>query len=214
MFDVNSLLKYSLDDLTFSVIDTETTGMNAKFNRIVDIAVVTIRNNEIISTWETLLDPKQDIPFWITNFTHIKNQHVKGKPSFELVSEEIYERINNTVVVGHNVGFDYAFLVNEFARIGKKFSVPKLCTVLLGHTLLGDLPRFGLDTLIDYYKLKVEHRHRAFPDAYATAIIFMDFLQKAKHDFNSRTFYDIQRLQKTKKYRSVQTGEGLFNKEL
>jgi len=213
MFDVSRLINTPLEELKFSVIDTETTGMNAAHNRIVDIAIVTVQNNKIVSTWETLLDPKQEIPFWITNFTHIRNSHVNGKPSFDDVYEDIYQRIENTIIVGHNVGFDYAFLLHEFARVGKKIAFPKLCTVLLSRTFLGDLPRFGLDTLIDYYNISIENRHRAYPDAYATALIFLDFLAKAKKDFNSKTFYDIQRLQKTKKYKSVNTGKSLFDKE-
>ncbi len=213
MFDVSSLVSTPIEDLKFSIIDTETTGMNAAHNRIVDIAIVTVQQNKIIATWETLLDPKQDIPFWITNFTHIRNSHVKGKPTFNEVCEEVYQRIENTIIVGHNVGFDYAFLVHEFGRVGKKLALPKLCTVLLGRTFLGDLPRFGLDSLIDYYQLTVENRHRAFPDAYATALIFLDFLAKAKENFNSKTFYDIQRLQKTKKYKSINRGESLFDEK-
>ena len=213
MVAVTDLMYTPFEELTFSIIDTETTGMNAKHNRIVDIAIISIKNNKIIDTWQSLINPIQDIPYWITNFTHIRNEHVKNKPTFDVLSELIYSKLVNTIVVGHNVGFDYAFLYNEFNRLGIKFVQPKLCTVLLSHTFLGHLPKFGLDTLIDYYHIEMHDRHRAYPDAYATALVFQDFLKKAKKEYRATTFYDLLKLQKTKKVKLVNTGENLFNEE-
>ena len=198
MFNYSHLFSKALDDLTFSVIDTETTGMSSNFNRVIDIGIVTIEHGKITKTWEHLIDPEQDIPFWITTFTHINAKHVYGKPVFSDLQDTIMEKIKDTVIVGHNVGFDFAFLKKEFGRLNTPFDFPKLCTVLLGRKLYPELPSFNLDTLSKHFKLQIDDRHRALPDAKATAEIFLNFVARAKEDYKCKDFFELERLQKLK----------------
>jgi DNA polymerase-3 subunit epsilon len=196
MFDYKGLISAPLSTLKFSVIDTETTGMHSKFNRVIDIGVVDVEYKTITNTWETLIDPKQEIPYWITQFTKITNKHVQGKPEFKHIAPKVLSKIENRVIVGHNVGFDYSFLKYEFARINKSFEYPRLCTVLLGHRFVPELPHFHLDSLSSHFGLQIENRHRALPDALATAYIFIEFIKMAEKDYNCKNFYDLERLQR------------------
>lgn len=196
MFDYKTLLDTPLAALKFSVIDTETTGMHSKFNRVIDIGVVDVEYKKITETWESLVDPKQQIPFWITQFTNIADEHVRGKPEFKQVERVLSRKIKDRVIVGHNVGFDYAFLKYEYERLQKPFEHPRLCTVLLGHRFVPELPHFHLDSLSDYFGLQIENRHRALPDALATAQIFIEFLDRAEKDYKCKTFFDLEKLQK------------------
>lgn len=190
------LIDIDIADLTFSVIDTETTGMNAKYNRIMDIGIVTVKNGKIIDKWEALIDPEQTIPFWITKYTNLRNHHVKGKPTFDFFANEIFDRIKGSVFVGHNVNFDYSFLREEFLRYDLVLNMPKLCTVQLGRKLLPQLANAHLDAISDHYNIKISARHRALPDAEATAVILNNFINIAKQKYFARNFFDLERLQK------------------
>lgn len=195
---LNKLLATSIDELTFSVVDTETTGMNPNFNRVMDIGIVTIKNGEIINKWETLINPNQNIDYWITFYTNITNSHVLNKPPFDLYAPKISTLLSDTIFVGHNVEFDYSFIKSEMLRSGQSFDFPKLCTVLLSRKLLPQLSHANLDFLSAYYGINITARHRALPDAEATAEILLKFIEIAKDRFNAKTYFDLAKLQHLK----------------
>lgn len=210
--NLKELQNTHLRDITFSIVDTETTGMYAEFNKIMDIGIVTVRNNEILDKWETLIDPEQQIPYWITEFTNLDDYKLRGKPKFADVIEDINRRIENTVFVAHNVGFDYWFLHHEFKRANKAFGLPKLCTVQLSRKLLPHLQYANLDLLAEYYNLKIENRHRALPDAEATAVIFNNLMELAQDKYNVRNFFDLESLQRLNISRDISRRSNvLFN---
>ena len=193
--NLRSLIATPIDKLSFAVVDTETTGMSPKFNRIIDIGIVKVKNGTIIDKWDTLIDPQQQLDPWITKYTHIYDYHLKGKPLFNTFIPKITDMLTGSVFVGHNVGFDYSFLHSEMSRHGKSFNYPKLCTVLLGRKLLPQLANAHLDAISDYYNITISARHRALPDAEATAIILLEFIEKAKKELNAKTFFDLDRIQ-------------------
>lgn len=196
--NLTQLLKTPLEELTFSVVDTETTGMNPKFCKVIDIGIIKIKNGEILEEWETLINPKQSIDYWITYYTKLRDKDVKNKPTFKTFAPKINELLTDTIFVGHNAGFDYGFLTNEMIRCGFDFKHPKLCTVLLGRKLLPQLANAHLDALSAYYKIKISARHRALPDAQATAYVLNKFIGIAKEQYKAKNFFDLERLQHLK----------------
>lgn len=195
---LKNLQNTPLQELTFAIVDTETTGMSAQFGKIIDIGIVIMQNNNILTTWETLIDPQQQIPFWITHYTNLTNKDVTGKPQFATVAPHITKLLQNTIFVAHNVGFDYAFLKQEFARTNTAFDPPNLCTVKLGRKLLPQLANAHLDALSEFYNITITQRHRALPDAQATAIVFGEFMKIAQEKYYAKTFFDLERLQTLK----------------
>lgn len=193
--DLKSLLSTSIDDLTFSVVDVETTGMNSQFNRVMDVGVVKMKNGKVIETWESLINPQQDIDYWITFYTKLENKHVKHKPVFKFFSEKINNLLKDSIFVAHNAQFDYSFLYQEMKRVDTLFEIPVLCTVLLGRKLLPKLANVHLDALSDYYGIKIINRHRALPDAQATAYVLNEFIKIAKEKYKVKNYFDLQRLQ-------------------
>lgn len=209
--DLKKLLITPIDELSFAVVDTETTGMFSEHNRIMDIGIVLVKNGEIIDKWETLIDPEQEVPYWITNYTKLTTRDVIGKPYFKTFAPKITKYLDGSIFVAHNVGFDYWFLYHEMRRLGLEFSYPKLCTVQLGKRLVPHLPHFNLDELSEYYGIKISARHRALPDAEATALILIEFLKIAKEDYNATSFLDLDKLQKMKTTKDYPIfGRGLF----
>ena len=196
--NLRELLLTPLDNLTFSVVDTETTGMSSDFNRVMDVGIVTVKSGEIVNKWEALINPKQEVDYWITYYTNLTDAHVKNKPTFDYYASHINNLLADTIFVGHNVGFDYSFMSSEMKRAGHVFDYPKLCTVLLGRKLLPQLANAHLDALADYYDIKISARHRALPDAEATAIVLLEFIRLAKQQFSAKTFFDLERLQHIK----------------
>lgn len=205
--NARELAQTSIDDLTFSVVDTETTGMNSKYNKVIDIGIVTVKNGEIVDKWETLIDPEQEISYWITHYTKLTAKDVAGKPTFGFFAPKINSLLKETVFVAHNVGFDYSFLSSEMKNANFPFSYPKLCTVLLGRKLLPKLSNAHLDALSDYYNIEISARHRALPDAEATAVILVKFIEIAKEKYGARTFFDLEKLQGIKIDKDLARGE-------
>lgn len=193
-----NFLKTPIDQITFSVIDTETTGMNHTFNRVCDIGIITVRNGQIIDEWEALINPEQKISYWISTFTNIYDYHVQNKQPFNVHIKKIQTLINDTVFVGHNVDFDYSFLSSEFIRAGQTLDMQKLCTIKLGRRLLPNLPNLKLDSLANHFDLKITKRHRALPDAKATALSLIELIKIAKEKYNVETLYDLQKVQQFK----------------
>jgi DNA polymerase-3 subunit epsilon len=210
---INELKERSLDELDFSVVDVETTGMSPEFNKIIDIGIVKVKNRKIVGTWETLIDPQQELDPWITYYTSIRSNHLTGKPLFDEVSDKINELLSGNIFVAHNVGFDFSFLDKEMKLINKILDNPRLCTVKLSKRFVPELDNYNLDAVSGYFNIDITQRHRALPDAYATAKILINYLQKAKNDYQVRNFFDLERLQWNIKHENDTGTERLFENE-
>lgn len=185
-----------IDELKFCIVDTETTGMYAEFNKIMDIGIVTVKGNKIIDKWEALIDPKQPVPYWITKYTNLKTRDVKGQPEFFQIVDQIKNKLDQSIFVAHNLEFDYSFLFHEFRRTEQRFSPPSLCTVKLSRKLIPEVGAANLDALSAHFNIEIEARHRALPDAEATAIILIELIKRAKRTHNVRNFFDLEKLQR------------------
>lgn len=153
---------HSYPDLAF--VDIETTGSHFDRDRITEIGIKTLANDEI-TTWERLLDPQAFIPQNIQRLTGISPSMVAGQPSFAELADELKKELEGKIFVAHNARFDYGFIKASFKRIGIEFKPKVLCTVKLSRLLFPDQPRHNLDTIISAHGLKVSARHRALGDA-------------------------------------------------
>jgi DNA polymerase III subunit epsilon len=175
----------------FVCLDLETTGADPEFNRIIEVGIVLIDDGEITERWSSLVDPGGSIPERIQAFTGITDAMVASAPSCVQLIDEIRERCKDRVFAAHNARFDYGFLRAEFARAGRVFDVPVLCTVKLSRRLDSDHATHNLDAVIERYGLKCETRHRALPDAQGVA----DFMLAAAARFGAaRLQHEIDRL--------------------
>src|SRR3954469_1341792 len=177
--------------LSFAVVDVETTGASAIYDRIIEVAIVRLEGGEITDRYEQLVDPKVAIPPFITRLTGIDSRMVRGKPAFGEVADDVRAVFGDRVLVAHNASFDEAFLRHAYARLGQKLPNPKLCTLRLARRLLPRLPTYRLDALTTYFGIKNGKRHRALGDAEATALVLARLLDIAAE-------------------RGIQTIDGLF----
>lgn len=100
-----------LKDCTY--IDTETTGLHPGEDKIVEIAAVRVRNNQVVDSFQRLVDPLKHIPAAASRINGITNDMVSGKPTFENVVMDFLEFIGDDILVGYNVSFDTSFIERE-----------------------------------------------------------------------------------------------------
>ena len=152
-------------DAPLAIVDLETTGANASWDRITEIAVIEVDGGEISGEWSTLVNPETAIPPAIQALTGISNDMVAGAPTFAELARELHERLAGRVVVAHNARFDYGFLRQAFERAGIRYAARTLCTVKLSRRLYPGHARHNLDSLIARHGLHCRARHRALGDA-------------------------------------------------
>ncbi len=149
------------------VIDTETTGLDPKIDRVVDIGAVLLRNGKIEKTWETTINPGIPIPPEASAIHHLTDDDVAASPSLESINEHLLGLAGGvSAIVAHNAEFDRSFLP-VFAE------QPWLCTYRLGRHVWPDAPAHKNQVLRYWLKLNVDlagkNTHRALPDALVTA---------------------------------------------
>lgn len=158
--------------MMYAIVDIETTGGYASANGITEVSVFVHDGKRVVKHFETLIDPQQHIPNYITALTGIDNAMVAGAPAFDEVADVLFDILNDKVFVAHNVNFDYSFIKHQFKQSGYDLIVKKLCTVRLGRKVFPGLPSYSLGNLCRSLKIKIENRHRAGGDAKATVKLF------------------------------------------
>ncbi|HAX47628.1 MAG TPA: hypothetical protein DCX92_01450, partial [Bacteroidetes bacterium] len=203
----------SLHETVFTVFDVETTGLSAVNNRMTEIGIVKVRGGEIIDEYETLMNPGEFIPPYITQMTGITNEMVHKKPSFDELAPKILDFIGNnntdtTILGGHNVRFDYGFLNESLLRAGyNKLDHPSLCTARLARRLSRSLPSKSLDSLKRHFGIYTKRKHRAIDDARATAQILSIFIEQLVNDLEFETVEDVIGFQFRKIYDNSKTSQ-------
>lgn len=153
----------------FAVIDIETTGLSAGKEKITEIAILLHDGQRVVEEFSSLIDPERKIPYYITQLTGINDQMVTGAPKFYELARMIVEMTDDSIIVGHNVHFDYSFLKAEFLRLGYDFQRKTLDTVRLSRKLIPGQPSYSLGKLCKALNIGNSQRHRALGDATATA---------------------------------------------
>ena len=170
-----------LIDVTFCVLDLETTGGSPTDDAICEIGAVKVRGGECIGTFHSFVDPRREIPPVITVLTGLTTAMVRPAPVIEAVLPSLLEFIGDAVFVGHNVRFDKGFLDAALVRTDRpRLANAVVDTCALARRLVRDeVPNCKLGTLAD--RLRLDHRptHRALDDALATADLLHVLLERA-----------------------------------
>ena len=156
----------------YAIIDVETTGGSARWERITEIAIVLHDGEKVVDTFSTLLNPDRSIPWNITQITGITDDMVSQAPRFFEVAKQIVQMTEGCIFVAHNVSFDYGFIREEFSRLGFDFSRKQLCTVRLARKVFPGLPSYSLSNLKKHFNIHAEQSHRALDDTLATTKLF------------------------------------------
>lgn len=163
-----------LDELTYVVFDTETTGLYPdQGDEIVQIAAVRIINGKRVKTevFDTLVNPGRSIPAASTQVHGITNDMVADAPDTTTAVQRFHKFAEGAVLVAHNAPFDMAFIRRHENAAGCRFDHPILDTVLLSAVVYGEAESHSLDALAHRLGITIpeEARHTAIGDAIATA---------------------------------------------
>src|SRR5262245_22498089 len=174
-----------LHDVTFVVVDLETTGGSPGSCAITEIGAVKYRGGECLGEFQTLVNPGMPIPPTITFLTGITEAMVLPAPPVSEVLPQFLEFVgtadSGTVIGGHNVRFDVAFLDAALGSHGyPRLAHRRVDTVALARRLVRDeVPNLRLATLARHFRTRAEPVHRALADAQATVEVLHGLLERA-----------------------------------
>ena len=174
-------LSTPLFDVTFCVLDLETTGGSPASCEITEIGAVKYRGGDLIGTFQTLVDPGLPIPPSITILTGITRAMVFDAPDIATALPSFLEFIGDSVIVGHNVRFDLSFLNAASIRLGYgRLDNKSTDTAGLARRLVrSEVRNLRLQSLADHFRSPTTPNHRALEDARATAHVFHALLERA-----------------------------------
>lgn len=168
-----------LSDLSFTVFDTETTGLEpSQGDEILQIGAVRIVNGKLLrhEAFEQLVDPGRDIPAASIPIHGIEPAMVQGQPRIEQVLPSFHAFAQDTVLVAHNAAFDMRFLQLKEATTGVHFDQPVLDTLLLSAVVHPNQDSHRLEAIAARFNVTVLGRHTAMGDALVTAEVFLRLL--------------------------------------
>ncbi len=169
-----------LPDVTFSVVDIETTGGRPPQHRVTELAAVKVKDGKVIDEYHMLVNPGREIPWSVVRLTGITDAMVADQPDLIDVLPAFLEFIDNTVFVAHCANFDFHF-IRYFASeyLDREISPEVLCTFKLAQRLLPKAGRYNLGELSSFLSIPDDEndRHRALGDSKTTAQILICFLR-------------------------------------
>jgi DNA polymerase-3 subunit epsilon len=190
-------------DRTIVVTDTETTGLRAASDRLIEIGAIRLAHGEEPISFSRLIDPGVSIPYRITRLTGITSAMVFGCPDASQVMPEFDAFLGEGVLVAHNLSFDRGFIDAERDRLGLA-PMPNdgLCTVRLARRLLPGLRSKSLDSLARFFGIAVRGRHRALQDVEVTVEVLRRLMEIAEREHGVASLDELMSMQ-TRTYARV-----------
>lgn len=165
-----------LAELAYTVIDTETTGLEPSAgDEIISIGAVRIVNNRLLryEAYEQLIDPQRPIASLSQTVHGITHEMLRGQPTIDQVLPRFHEYCEDTVLVGHNAAFDLRFFQMKEEQTGVRFTQPVLDTLLLSQILHPNQESHALEAIAERLGVAVVARHTALGDALVTGEVFL-----------------------------------------
>ena len=159
----------------FVVLDIETSHFHPKKGgMIIEIAAIKIIDDKIVDKRTQLINPERKIAQRITDLTGITNEMLEGKPVFREVLPNFYRFVGDSVVVAHNVQFDWdRFLVFFLEKVGIYPKNQVVDTLALSRKYIKGLESYSLESICEELNINIKNAHRALGDTMATAELFL-----------------------------------------
>ncbi len=162
-------------------MDLETTGLNPKTDRIIEIGAVKVRDGEIAERFETFVNPGKKLEERITELTGITDEMLADAQEIQDVLPDFLSFLGEDVILGHAVLFDYSFVKKAVVNARGKFERKGVDTLAIARKYLTELESRSLGYLCSYFE--IPHKaHRALADAEATHLLY----QRLWKDFSEK----------------------------
>jgi DNA polymerase III subunit epsilon len=169
------LKKQLLSNISYTVIDTETTGLDPLSDEIISIGAVRIVNGRLLKNeiFNVLVDPQREVPETSIQIHGIRPEMLQGQPTIDKALPLLYQFAGNTVLVGHNMAYDMRmFQVKEYIS-SVRFTQPVLDTMFLSAVIHPSHRRHSLEAISERLGISITGRHTALGDALAAAEILL-----------------------------------------
>lgn len=178
-------------------IDLETTGLNPKTDKIIEIGAVKVIDGQVVETFQTYINPGRKLEDRITELTGISQEQVDSAPVIAEVFPQLEVFLEDLPLLGHRILFDYSFLKKAAVDLKKTFEKQGIDTLRIARCFLTHLEHRTLPYLCQYYQ--IEHdAHRALADAEATGKLY-EILCKEYYVQEESVFKSQQLIFKVKK---------------
>ena len=173
----------------YCVIDLETTGLDYRNDAIIELAVIKFGLEGISDTYQSFVNPGRKIPSFISDLTGISDKDVLTAPEFSTLIPKLKNFIGDSVLIGHNVGFDVGFL-REF---GFNFEGTIFDTLDLSYVIHPTQLDYSLTGLSLFLDLDISNAHRAMADCENTMNLFINLITAIK-SLKLQTFVQINNM--------------------
>ncbi|MBG7609884.1 MAG: DEAD/DEAH box helicase [Anaerolineae bacterium] len=156
-------------------LDIETTGLNAKSDKITEIGAVRFKGNRIEAEWHSLINPGVRIPPYISKLTSITDAMVRNAPTIHEILDDLSDFVGDAPILGHNVKFDLSFLHRYHILLNNE----ALDTYDIAAVLIPNAGRYRLGALGQALGVLLPATHRALDDARVTQAVYQRLFEQA-----------------------------------
>ncbi len=183
---------------SYVAVDIETTGLNPKTDKIIELAAVKVLEGQNVEEKTTLVDPRRELPEAICRLTGIHDEMLKDAPDIGRVIGEYVDFCEGLPLLGHNIRFDHSFLKRAAVDHDLVFDKQGYDTLKLCRRFMpGDLSK-SLGSACAYYQVPLDTAHRALGDARAAHALYQVLEQRYKEQA-PEAFSPIDLTYRTKK---------------
>jgi len=198
---------------SYVAVDLETTGLNAKYEKIIEIGAIKVINGKTIDKYETFVAAGKKLPAKITNLTGITDDMLEGAKSQREAIIEFVDFCEDMPLLGHNIMFDFLFLKKQAVNENLPFEKAGIDTLKIARKYLPDLEKRSLDYLCEYFQIARVHSHRAFEDAVAAKQLY-EILAERFDTQDSRIFSPVPLFCKVKKEAPITNSQKVYLNDL
>ncbi len=183
--------------MNYVALDIETTGLNPKYDKIIEIGAVRVRNGKMEDTFSSFVNPAKSLPPRIVELTGIQDADVCKAPYIDEVLDAFLSFAGEDVLLGHNLIFDYSFVKKAAVNCKKSYERTGVDTLRIAKCFLNDLESRSLGFLCEHFQIAL-NAHRALNDAIAAHTLYQ-ILAKQYGSVETKPFQPRQLVYHVKK---------------
>jgi DNA polymerase III epsilon subunit family exonuclease len=166
-------------DCPIAVLDVETTGLDPRAERIIEIAIIHMQGGAVVERFSSLVNPEKEVPEEVVKLTGIDPAHLATAPKFADLARDIVGRLAGKVFVAYNLPFDRAFMTAELGRVGLELpSTHFLDPLVFVRELHRNDGSKRLTAVAERLGIPLASAHRAADDAEATGHVLYKLLSR------------------------------------
>lgn len=183
---------------SYIAVDLETTGLNPKLDKIIEIGAVKVIAGQVTEQYHTLICPRQTLKERVVELTGIQDDMLIDAPGIEACIGSLVAFCGQLPLLGHHIIFDYSFLKRAAVNQGLEFEKKGIDTLTLCRKFMPQDHRKNLEEACAYYDIKRQNQHRAMADALDTHLLYQALVIRHGAE-QSETFAEKELIYKVKR---------------